>query len=58
MVRLGDPTNSTTIRQRRGHTKVYPGLTPLAGKDLCPAYLTLLLGCYNGGVYSDDVDWI
>jgi hypothetical protein len=58
MVRIGDPVNSTAIRQRRGHMKVYPGSASLAGKDLRPACLTLLLGCYSGGGYSGGVDWI
>jgi hypothetical protein len=50
MVRIGDPTNSTVIRQRRGHTRVYPDSAPLADNDLRPNSLTLLLGVYSDGV--------
>jgi hypothetical protein len=45
MVRSGDPVNSTVIRRHRENIRFYPGLAPLAGKNLRPAYLTLLLGC-------------
>jgi hypothetical protein len=38
--------------------RFYLGSAPLMGKDLCPACLTLLLGCLHGCVYSGGVYWI
>jgi hypothetical protein len=43
MVRLGDPANSTAIRQGEGK-QVLPRFGPLMGNDLRPTCLTLLLG--------------
>jgi hypothetical protein len=56
MERMWDPANSTCDQTETREHESLPRFDPLEGKDLRPACLTLLLGCYSEGVYSDGVD--